>query len=133
MKREGHIYILVSLFVAVLLFSQYNPFRTSPEKIVSEVKQVSGFSRLILDVNCNIFFVEGENPGIVYEGPGKVIKNIRIDVKEGCVTIRNKNKNIANIFDGWLNPGKTELLNIYVVVKDISAIEIDDLLKNAGS
>jgi hypothetical protein len=132
-KREGHIYLLIGLIIAGLLFFQYNPFNASAEKPVSEVRPLSGFSRMLLDVNCNIFFVEGDNPGIVYEGPEKLVRNLNIDVKEGCLIISNKHKNLSNIFKGWLYPGQTELLNIYVVVKDINTIDIRDLIKNAGS
>jgi hypothetical protein len=133
MKREGHLYLLIGLVVSALVFMQFNPFTRNRNKIISEVKEISGISRLLLDVQCNIFFVEGDHPGIIYEGPESLVRSIKMDVNKGIVTIKNSQGGLISILSNWINPQNSKLLNIYVVVKDISSIEIGDLLEKAGS
>ena len=67
MKREGLIYILVGMVVSALMFLQDNPFSAPDKNFVTEVKQFPGFNRIQLDIRCNIFLLEGEKHGIVYE------------------------------------------------------------------
>ncbi|HLF33546.1 MAG TPA: DUF2807 domain-containing protein [Cyclobacteriaceae bacterium] len=132
MKREGHIYLLIGLMATALIFHQYNPFKYRREKLYTEVRQIEKFNKLFLDIQCNIFIVEGERPGIVYEGSKRLLRNIEIEVKEGCVFIRNNKEAVWNALSGIFTLGSPQLLNIYVVVRDIDSVDIEELLSLSG-
>jgi hypothetical protein len=127
MKREGHIYLVIGLIVATLVFLQYNPFFKHSEKFVTEVKQVGEFKHLMVNVNCNIFFVEGEQQGIVYEGPANLVKNIQIDIQKDCISINRKGFTLNNLLFGWMHVKPGKQLNVYVVIRDMNSLEVDDL------
>lgn len=127
MKREGHIYLVLGMIVAALVFLQYNPFYKPGEKIVTEVKKIDEFNHLMVNVNCNIFFVEGEQQGIVYEGPASVVKNIRIDVQKDYISINKKDITLYNVLFGWIHARTGNRLNVYVVIRDMNSLEIGDI------
>ena len=133
MKREGVLYLLIGVVISSLILFQYFPLNKSRNRLVSEVTPVDQFSRILLGVKCNIFFVEGDQQSIVYEGPSALVKNIKVEVKNGTVEIRKTSAGPLSLIADWLIPGAPQLLNIYVVVKDIRAVKIDSLLENAGS
>ena len=60
-----------------------------------------------------------------------MVKNVKIELKDGCVTIRDRRNNILSFSGRWFNlPGRKHL-NIYIVVEDINAIEIGGMKHNA--
>lgn len=130
MKREGQLYLLIGLIVAALVFFQFNPLAKRSEKFVTEVKKVGEFNHLSVNVNCNIFFVEGEEQGIVYEGPASMVKKIRIDIQKGCISINQTGFALNDFLFGWIYPKAGEQLNVYVVIRDINSLETGDLSEN---
>jgi hypothetical protein len=133
MKREGVLYLLIGVVISSLILFQYFPLSKQRSRLVSEVRQVEQFNRIRLGVKCNIFFVEGDQQSIVYEGPSRLVKDIRVEVRNGTVEISKTGPGPLHMLADWLMPGGPQLLNIYVVVKDIRAVKIDSLLENAGS
>ncbi len=129
MKREGHLYLLIGLIAGVLVFFQFNPFITGNENLVSKVKKVDEFKQLLVNVKCNIYFIEGEDQGIVYEGPASMVKNIRITVDQGCITIDRASSNLKGLFFGWMNRKFVNPVNIYIVVHDIHSLETGNTTK----
>ena len=126
MKREGHFYLLIGLVVAALVFFQFNPVMAPSGKLVSEVKKIDEFKQLLVNVKCNIYFVEGENQGIVYEGPQRLVKNIKINVDKECITISKAKSGLTGILIGWIDTSLSKPLNVYIVVRDIKSIEMAD-------
>lgn len=123
MKREGHLYLLIGLIVTILVSFQFNPFKEGTGQPVSKVKKIDNFRQLMVNVKCNIYFIKGEEQGIVYEGPARLVNNINIDINKEVVTINKTNTNFRDFLFGWLYPSAGKRLNIYIVVHDLNALE----------
>jgi hypothetical protein len=130
MKREGQLYLLIGLIAAALVFFQFNPLVRRSEKFVTEVKKVGEFNHLSVNVKCNIFFVEGEEQGIVYEGPASMVKKIRIDIQKGCISINKTGFALNDFLFGWIHPERNDQLNVYVVIRDINSLDATELSEN---
>lgn len=133
MKREGQYYLLIGLLVCALAFLQFNPFKKERLAVVSDVKKITEIDQLIIKMKCNVFFIEGDEQSIVYEAPARLIEKIRIDNNKGFVTIGMEKKGIVARLWEYFHPVSDNRINIYVIVRNIKAIQVGDLLKKASS
>ncbi len=125
MKREGQLYIAIGLLAVALVFIQFNPFIQIKQPSLTQVKKIGEFRQLSVNLNCNVFLVQGDAQSIVYEGPSRIIKKIRIDIDHDRVTIHREKESWKGFLFGWLDKQQGKEVNIYVVVKDIHGIELD--------
>ena len=75
---------------------------------------------MTIDINCNVFFVEGEGEHILVEGPAKKLEKIETLIHEGSVIITEHKKTfLAGIFS-FLNFEENNI-NIYITIKDLDS------------
>lgn len=123
MKWELKLYACVGLLIIVLLLLQTNFLRTGKE-FYSEVNPINSFSQLMLDIECNVFLMEGEKQHILLEGPGNRIKNIETVSNEGCILIRENGKSLISRIMGLIEPEKDKV-NIYITVNELDNINLE--------
>lgn len=118
MKREIYIYSILGLLTCFLIYYQLNFKTDEGEQVASNIKKINGINQLIIDVNCNVFLVEGEGGRILIEGPVKKIDKIKTFTQDGCVKITEYKKTfLAGIFS-FLYVEENDI-NIYITVKDL--------------
>ena len=128
MKREIYIYSILGILTCFLIYYQLNFKIDEEQRIASSIKKINGISQLTIDINCNVFIVEGEGEHILVEGPEKKINLIETSNQGGCVSITEHNKTfLASVFS-FLNFEENDI-NIYITVKDLNNFDfsfIDD-------
>ena len=118
MKREIYIYSILGIITCFLIFYQLNLQTDDGESIASNIKKIKGINQLSIDINCNVFFVEGEGEHILVEGPAKKIDRIETSIHDGYVYITEHKKTfLAGIFS-FLNFEENNI-NIYITVNDL--------------
>lgn len=128
MKREIYIYSILGILTCFLIFYQLNFITDEEQRTASSIKKINGISQLTIDVNCNVFLVEGAGEHILVEGPEKKIDWIETSNQGGCVKISESKKTfLASVFS-FLNIEENDI-NIYITVKDLDNFDfsfIDD-------
>ena len=118
MKREIYIYSILGIITCFLIFYQVNFQVDEAESIASNIKKIKGINQLSIDINCNVFFVEGDGDHILVEGPAKKLKKIQTLIhKESVIVTEHKKTFLAGIFS-FLNFEENNI-NIYITVKDL--------------
>ncbi len=130
MKREIYIYSILGIITCFLIFYQFNLQIDEGESIASNIKKIQGINQLSIDINCNVFFVEGEGEYILVEGPAKKLGKIETLIQEGSVIVTEHKKTfLAGIFS-FLNFEENNI-NIYITVKDLDKFNfsfIDEII-----
>ena len=126
MKREIYIYLVLGVFTGFLLLYQFKiSFNETPE-FISKIEPIEDINQLSIDLDCNVFLVEGEDRHILVEGPGKVLNQIRSYTRDGCIRITRENvpvlSGIYRIFDLEEND-----INIYIILPDLNDIKLLDI------
>ena len=120
MKREIYIYSILGIITCFLIFYQFNFHVDEGETIASNIKKIKGINQLTIDINSNVFFVEGEGEHILVEGPAKKLERIETLIHNGSVIITEHKKTfLAGIF-GFLSFEENDI-NIYITVKDLDS------------
>ena len=120
MKREIYIYSILGIITCFLIFYQFNFQLDEEESIASSIKEIKGIKQLSIDINCNVFFVEGEGEHILMEGPAKKLLRIETSIHDGFVNItEHKRTFLAGIFS-FLNIEENNI-NIYITVNDLDS------------
>jgi hypothetical protein len=123
MKWELKLYASFGFLIILLLFLQTQYFRTE-NKSYSDVNPINSFSHLMLDIECNVFLIKGEDQHILLEGPGSRIKNIITTNNRGCIVVRENGK-------GWISrlmsliKSEKEKVNIYITLNNLNNIKIE--------
>jgi len=129
MKREIYIYSILGIITCFLIFYQFSFQIDEEESIASSIKKISGINQLSIDIDCNIFFVEGEGEHILVEGPAKKLVRIETSIHDGSVNITEHKKTfLAGIFS-FLNIEKNNI-NIYITVKDLDNFNLSFIDEN---
>jgi hypothetical protein len=123
MKWEFHLYTGFGLLIILLLVIQASFFQ-GEEPLYSQVKTIDQFNQLQVDMECNIFLIEGDKQNILVEGPGEKIRDIETIYNEGCITIRENSKRLlSRIMELMIY--KSHQINIYITVNDLGDFYID--------
>ena len=119
MKREIYIYSILGILTCFLIYIQLN-FRTDEEQeIASSIRKINDIKQLIIDLNCNVYLMQGEGEHLLLEGPQKKISRIIASNQNGCVKISQHKKTfMAGVFN-FLDFEENNI-NIYITVKDLS-------------
>jgi len=129
MKREIYIYSILGVFTCFLIFYQFSKDNDEADENTSKIQAISELSQLCIDVDCNVFLVEGDAQHILMEGPGKKLKHIKAVDNEGCIKItKNTGTFLAGVFR--IFKSKENDINIYITLKDLDDIKfsyIDEL------
>jgi hypothetical protein len=123
MKWEFQLYTGFGLLIVVLLVLQ-TYFPGDKEPPLSEVNTIDQFNQLLVDMECNVFLIEGEKQNILVEGPSEKIRNIETIYYEGCITIRENSKKILSRVMNLFNKNP-EHINIYITVNNLEDFHID--------
>lgn len=123
MKWELKLYAGLSFLIMVLLLLQ-TIFSGRGKEFYSEVNPINSFSQLMLDIECNVFLMEGEKQHILLEGPGNRIKNIETVKNEGCIVVREKEKRLISRIRGLIG-SENEKINIYITVDKLDNIKLE--------
>jgi hypothetical protein len=123
MKREIYIYSILGVFTCFLIFYQFSHFQNDREENTSKIHANSDLSQLCIDVDCNVFLVEGDEQHILMEGPVNKLKHIQAIKNEDCIRItKNTSAFLAGIFN--LFNSKKNDINIYITLKDLDDIKL---------
>ena len=129
MKREIYIYSILGIITCFLIFYQFNFQLDEEESIASNIKKIKGINQLSIDINCNVFFVEGEGDHILVEGPAKKLLRIETSIHDGSVNITEHKKTfLAGIFS-FFNIEENNI-NIYITVKDLDNFNLSFIDEN---
>lgn len=123
MKWEIHLYSGFGLLIIMLLVIQAY-FLRSEEPPYSRVKSIDQFNQLQVDMECNIFLIEGDRQNILVEGPSEKIRDIETIYNEGCITIRENGKKLLSRFKDFII-NKSQRINIYITVNDLDDFYLD--------
>jgi hypothetical protein len=97
--------------------------------MASSIKKIRGINQLSIDINCNVFFVEGKGEHILLEGPAKKLLRIETSVHDGSVYIYEHKKTfLAGIFS-FLSIEKNNI-NIYIPVENLDNFNFSFIDKN---
>ena len=122
MKWEFKLYFWFGLLIVILFILQAGIFRTDSRS--SEVNALKSFSQLMLDMECNVFLLEGESQHILVEGPGDRMKNIETTVEEGSITVKENGKRLISRILNIFEPDH-ERVNIYITINNLDNIKLD--------
>lgn len=128
MKREIYIYSILGILTCFLIYYQLNYKIDEEQRIATSIKKINGINQLTIDVNCNVFLVEGEGEHILLEGPEEKIEGIETSNQGGCVNITEHNKTFLASLFRFLNIEENDI-NIYITVKELDNFDfsfIDD-------
>jgi hypothetical protein len=129
MKREIYIYSILGILTCFLIFYQFSNNHNETEESTSKIQSISELSQLCIDVNCNVFLVEGDGQHILMEGPVKKLKHIQAISNGSCIKITKSTSTfLAGVFRIFESKGND--INIYITLKDLDDIKfshIDEL------
>jgi hypothetical protein len=126
MKREILIYSILGIFTCLLIFYQFKFSFNETDETSTEIKRIKNAHQVHIDLNCNIFIVEGEEQNILFEGPEKKIQQIQTISDKGCIRITQKRDALfASIFN-ILHLGTNDVI-VYVTIDDLDRIRISNL------
>jgi hypothetical protein len=126
MKREIYIYSVLGVFTCLLIYYQFNFSFDKTEKITSKIKPMTDINQLLIDVNCNIFLMEGDGEYILVEGPDSKIQQIQAIDFDGCIRItENKGTFLAGLFG--IFKAKQNDINIYITINDLEDIKFSNI------
>lgn len=123
MKWEIQTYTGISLLIICLFIYHSNLFKIKNEKPISEVQILESFNQLHVDLECNIYLVEGEAQRILVEGPTNKLKKIVTINNEGSITIRQNGKELISTFFNFFDTNKYHI-NIYISVNNLDNFTI---------
>lgn len=123
MKWEFQLYSGFGLLIVILLVLQ-TYFPGVREPYFSEVNTIDQFNQLLVDMECNVFLIEGEKQNILVEGPSEKIRSIETIYHEGCITIRENSKKMLSRMMDLFNKNP-EHVNIYITVNNLRDFHID--------
>jgi hypothetical protein len=123
MKWEFQLYSGFGLLIILLLIFQVYLFQ-SDEPPYSRVKTVDQFNQLLVEMECNVFLIEGDKQNILVEGPSEKIRKIETTYHEGRITIReSSNKLLSRVMSFFVkNPEK---VNIYITLNNLDDFHIE--------
>jgi len=129
MKREIYIYSILGIFTCFLIYYQFNFSFDKTEEITSKIKQITDINHLLIDVNCNIFLIEGDGEHILVEGPDSKIQQIQAIDCDGCIRItKSKGTFLAGLFD--IYNAKQNNINIYITINDLEDFKFSNIDEN---
>jgi hypothetical protein len=123
MKREIYIYSILGVFTCLLIFYQFNFKLNETGNISSKIKSITNIDQLLINVNCNIFIVEGEDQNILLEGPDRKIRQIQAVSMDDCISISREKETFPASILGIFNLEKNDI-NIYITINDFDNIRI---------
>jgi len=119
MKWEIQSYAGLSFLIIILLIYQSNLIRIENNEPISEVRNIDSFKQLLVDLECNIYLLEGETQNILVEGPSNKLKNIETIYNEGCFTIKENGGKLLSKFFSIINKNKNQI-NIYITINNLN-------------
>lgn len=123
MKWEFQLYTGFGFLIIILLGIQTYLLRVE-EPPFSEINRIDSFNQLLVNIECNVFLLEGDNENILVEGPSDKIRNIETIYNEGSITIEeNSQKILSRVMNLFSN--NQEKINIYITVHDLDDFHID--------
>ncbi len=125
MKWEFQLYTGFGLLIVILLVFQTYLLRDK-EPPFSKVNPIDQFNQLLVEMECNVFLIEGEKQNILVEGPSEKIRNIETVYYEGCITIRENSKRMLSRVMSLFNKNP-EKINIYITVNNLNDFHIDGI------
>lgn len=122
MKWEFQLYTGFGFLIIILLGIQTYLLRVE-EPPFSEINRIDSFNQLLVNIECNVFLLEGDNENILVEGPSDKIRNIETIYNEGSITIEeNSQKILSRVMNLFSN--NQEKINIYITVHDLDDFHI---------
>ena len=87
---------------------------------------MTDINQLLIDVNCNIFLMEGDGEYILVEGPDRKIQQIQAIDCDGCIRItENKGTFLAGLI-GIFKAQENDI-NIYITINDLEDIKFSNI------
>lgn len=123
MKKELHLYLLVCSLILIASIFQSNVFKERKKKETSNVNTLDSFRQLLVEIDCNIFVIEGENQNILIEGSSELLNAIETVNNSGCITIHRKHKSFLKSVLALLSR-KHNKINIYITVNNFDDFNI---------
>jgi 5S rRNA maturation endonuclease (ribonuclease M5) len=122
MKWEFQLYTGFGFLIVILLVIQTYLLHVEKPPY-SQVSAANTFNQLLVDIECNVYLLEGEKQNILVEGPNDKIRNIETIYNEGCITIReNSNKMLSRMMN--LINNNQEPINVYITVNNLDDFHI---------
>jgi len=111
--------LFLPIIVATLLFSSCESDWVEIVKgsgpVVSEDRNTSSFSQVILSIPADVYIYQGANEGITIEAQDNVLDVIRTEVKSNELNIRFENGVVVKRYDP---------IKVYITTSDLSEIKI---------
>ena len=123
MKAELKLYCCLGFLILLILLFRINIPDGNSGSNTSLADEISTFDELLVEMNCEVFFVKGEKNRIVYEGPEKIIDNIETIHNEGSILIKKKSNKILSGMIDFLKNRKNSL-TIYISVTCLDNLEV---------
>jgi hypothetical protein len=111
---------LGGVFTATGLLVAYNTRREKYENRQTETREVSGFTKLNIDSLGKISIKQGDVESLSIEADEAYLKNIRTEVKDGTLSIKDENHTKIVIFDFATN----DRVNLNVTVKKLDELTL---------
>ncbi len=121
MKGEIKLYLGICVIISALLLYQKSGIISKHNTSITEVNTLEAFNQLLVDAECNLFLIEGQEEGILLEGSVNRLTQLETNFSYGCITVRDKSKKLMSEIRDFFTGDKDEL-NIYITVNDIEQL-----------
>lgn len=131
MKRDIYLFSFLAIIILFLIIFQSERAKITSGVVASKISSMENVEQLLINLDCNIYIVEGEEQNILFEGPPKKISQVHTISRSGSIEIHKKGETllagVLEIFDL-----KKADLNVYITIYDLDQIRISnvDEIKN---